>query len=179
MSRIGKIPVIVPKDAKVAIDKGAVRVEGPKGKLSLNLPLGIAVEQKDAKVLVTRNSDTKQNRANQGTIRALIVNMMNGVTKGHKKELEIQGVGFRAAVQGTKLILNLGFSHQIEYIIPAGVKVLAPKPTEIVVEGIDNALVGYVAASIRGFKVPEPYKGKGIRYVGEVVRRKQGKSVTK
>jgi len=179
MSRIGKIPVIVPKDAKVALDKGSVRVEGPKGKLSLNLPLGISLEQKDGKILVSRNSDSKQNRANQGTIRALIVNMVNGVTKGHKKELEIQGVGFRAAVQGTKLTLNLGFSHPIEFVIPAGVKVVAPKPTEITIEGIDNALVGYVAANIRGFKVPEPYKGKGIRYVGELVRRKQGKSVTK
>ncbi len=179
MSRIGKIPVIVPKDAKVALDKGSVRVEGPKGKLSLNLPLGISLEQKDGKILVSRNSDSKQNRANQGTIRALIVNMVNGVTKGHKKELEIQGVGFRAAVQGTKLTLNLGFSHPVEFSIPAGVKVATPKPTEITIEGIDNALVGYVAASIRRFKIPEPYKGKGIRYVGELVRRKQGKSVTK
>ena len=179
MSRIGKIPVIVPRDAKVAIDKGGVRVEGPKGKLSLNLPLGISLEQKDGKILVSRNSDSKQNRANQGTIRALIVNMVEGVTKGHKKELEIQGVGFRAAVAGTKLTLNLGFSHPIEFVIPSGVKVVAPKPTEIVIEGIDNALVGYVAANIRGYKVQEPYKGKGIRYVGELVRRKQGKSVTK
>ena len=179
MSRIGKIPVIVPKDAKVILDKGSVRVEGPKGKLSLNLPPGIAIEQKDGRLLVSRGSDAKQNRANQGTVRALLVNMVNGVTKGHKKELEIQGVGFRGAVQGTKLTLNLGFSHPVEFAIPAGVKVLMPKPTEIVVEGIDNALVGYVAANIRGFKIPEPYKGKGIRYVGELVRRKQGKSVTK
>lgn len=171
--------MIVSKEAKIAIDKGTVRIEGPKGKLSLNLPMGISAEQKDGKIFVSRGSDTKQNRANHGTIRALIVNMINGVTKGHKKELEIQGVGFRAAVQGTKLVLNLGFSHPIEFVIPAGVKVLAPKPTEIVIEGIDNALVGYVAASIRGFKVPEPYKGKGIRYIGELVRRKQGKSVTK
>ena len=179
MSRIGKIPVAVPKEAKVIIESGTLRVEGPKGKLSLSLPLGIKVEQKDAVVLVSRLSDNKQNRANQGTIRALIVNMVKGVTQAHKKELEIQGVGFRAAVQGTKLTLNLGFSHQIEYTIPAGVKVLTPKPTEIVVEGIDSALVGEVAANIRANKPPEPYKGKGIRYVGEPVRRKQGKSVTK
>lgn len=163
----------------MTIENGTVRVEGPKGKLSLNLPLGIAVEQKDGKILVSRSSDTKQNRANQGTIRALMVNMVTGVTKGHKKELEIQGVGFRAAVQGTKLTLNLGFSHPVEFTIPTGAKVLTPKPTEIVVEGIDCALVGYVAANIRAFKPPEPYKGKGIRYVGELVRRKQGKSVTK
>ena len=179
MSRIGKIPVIVPKDAKVALEEASVRLEGPKGKLSLDLPLGISLEQKDGTILVSRNSDSKQNRANQGTIRALIVNMVSGVTKGHKKELEIQGVGFRAAVQGTKLTLNLGFSHPVEFSIPAGVKVATPKPTEITIEGIDNALVGYVAASIRRFKIPEPYKGKGIRYVGELVRRKQGKSVTK
>ncbi len=179
MSRIGKIPVHIPKEAKVIIENGTVRVEGPKGKLSLSFPLGIKLEQKDGKVLVTRLSDSKQNRANQGTVRALVVNMMKGVTQCHKRELEIQGVGFRAAVAGTKLTLNLGFSHQVEYAIPAGVKVLTPKPTEIFVEGIDSSLVGEVAANIRSMKPPEPYKGKGIRYVGESVRRKQGKSVTK
>ena len=179
MSRIGKIPVSVPKEAKVIIENELIRVEGPKGKLSLSLPLGIKVEQKDGKLLLTRVSDNKQNRANQGTVRALLVNMIKGVTQSHKRELEIQGVGFRAAVAGTKLTLNLGFSHQVEYTIPTGVKVAMPKPTEIIVEGIDNALVGEVAANLRSMKPPEPYKGKGIRYVGEIVRRKQGKSVTK
>ena len=179
MSRIGKIPVSVPKEAKVIIENEIIRVEGPKGKLSLSLPLGIKVEQKDGKLLLTRVSDNKQNRANQGTVRALLVNMIKGVTQAHKRELEIQGVGFRAVVAGAKLTLNLGFSHQVEYTIPAGVKVVMPKPTEIIVEGIDNALVGEVAANLRSMKPPEPYKGKGIRYVGEVVRRKQGKSVTK
>ena len=179
MSRIGKIPVVVPKEVKVNIDNGTVHVEGPKGKTSLVLPLGITVEQKDGKVLVSRNSDNKQSRANQGTIRAHMVNMVAGVTKGHRRDLEIQGVGFRAATQGNKLVLNLGFSHQIEFPVPVGVKVATPKPTEIVIEGIDNALVGNVSANIRGYKLPEPYKGKGIRYLGEQVRRKQGKSVTK
>ena len=179
MSRIGKIPVVVPKEIKCAIQSGMVQIEGPKGKLSLKLPLGVSAEQKDGKILVNRLSDMKQNRANQGTIRATLVNMIVGVTKGHRKDLEIQGVGFRSAVQGQKLTMNLGFSHQIEFTVPAGVKVSAPKPTELIVEGTDNALVGEVAANIRDFKPPEPYKGKGIRYVGEAVRRKQGKSVTK
>ena len=129
--------------------------------------------------MVARESDTKQNRANQGTIRAHLVNMVTGVTQNHKRDLEIQGVGFRAQVTGQKLTLNLGFSHQIDYTIPAGVKVTTPKPTEVVIEGMDIALVGEVAANIRDKKLPEPYKGKGIRYLGEPVRRKQGKSVTK
>ena len=179
MSRIGKIPVKIPKEVKVAIDTGSVQVNGPKGKLSLPLPAGIKVEQKDDLLLVNRLSDTKQGRANHGTIRAILVNMMTGVTQGHKKELEIQGVGFRAQIQGQKLGITLGFSHPVELTIPAGVKVSTPKPTEVIIEGTDNALVGEVAANIRDLKPPEPYKGKGIRYVGEVVRRKQGKSVTK
>ena len=179
MSRIGKIPVKVPKEVKVVFENGGVLINGPKGKLSLRLPWGIKVEQKDDQLLVTRETDTKQNRANQGTIRAHLVNMITGVTQGHRRDLEIQGVGFRAQVQGQKLTLNLGFSHQVEYEILAGVKVSTPKPTELVVEGTDIALVGEVAANIRDKKLPEPYKGKGIRYLGEPVRRKQGKSVTK
>lgn len=179
MSRIGKIPVKVPKEVKVVIEKESVLINGPKGKLSMKLPLWIKVAQKDDHLFVTRETDTKQNRANQGTIRAHLVNMVTGVTSGHKRDLEIQGVGFRAAVQGQKLTLNLGFSHQVEYEIPAGVKVTTPKPTELAIEGTDIAMVGEVAANIRDKKLPEPYKGKGIRYQGEAVRRKQGKSVTK
>ena len=179
MSRIGKIPVNLPKEAKIILENSSVKVEGPKGKLSLNLPYGIQVEQKEGKVLIHRASDNKQSRASHGTIRALIVNMITGVTNGHKKELEIQGVGFRAAIQGQKLTINLGFSHPVEFTVPAGIKISTPKPTEIIIEGTDNALVGEVAANIRDLKPPEPYKGKGIRYVGEAVRRKQGKSVTK
>ena len=137
------------------------------------------MEQKEGKLFVNRLADDKQSRANHGTIQAILVNMVKGVIQGHRKDLEIQGVGFRAQVQGQKLILNAGFSHQVEYDIPTGVKVATPKPTEISIEGCDNALVGRVAAQIRFLKQPEPYKGKGIRYSGEVVRRKQGKSVTK
>ncbi len=179
MSRIGKIPVTVPKDVKIAINNGAVLVTGPKGKIHLSLAAGIVLEQKEDKLLVNRRSDQKQDRANHGTVRAILVNMMKGVTQGHRIDLEIQGVGFRAQVQGQKLSLNLGFSHPVEFPVPEGVKVLTPKPTEISIEGVDNALVGEVAANIRGLKPPEPYKGKGIRYAGEYVRRKQGKSVTK
>ena len=179
MSRLGKIPVAVPKGVKIAYQSPNVLTEGPKGKLSLRVPMGISIEVKDDKVLVGRQANSKQNRSDHGTVRAILVNMIEGVTKGHKKELEIQGVGFRAQVSGQKLELNLGFSHPINFDVPAGVKVTTPKPTEIVIEGLDNALVGNVAAHIRKIKPPEPYKGKGIRYSKEVVRRKQGKAVTK
>lgn len=154
-------------------------MEGPKGKLSVPLPYGIKVEQNDKGLCVSRVNDTKQIKANHGTIRALLKNMISGVTKGHTKDLEIQGLGFRAQVSGQKLSLSLGFSHPVEYIVPAGIKLACPKPTEIKLEGADNILLGQVAAQIRSVKPPEPYKGKGIRYVGEVVKRKQGKSVTK
>jgi large subunit ribosomal protein L6 len=179
MSRIAKTPVIVPKNVKIALDGNKVNVEGPKGKLSLDLPAGVKLEQKDGQVMVNRLNDTKQSKANHGTTKRLIVNMCDGVTNGHKKDLEIQGVGFRVAVAGQKLTMNIGFSHPIEYQVPKEVKITSAKPTEISLEGVDKALVGLVAAKIRGFKPPEPYKGKGIRYVGEVVKRKQGKQVTK
>ena len=179
MSRIGKIPLDVPKSVKVAVSGQAVQVEGPKGKLAYELPRGIVIEQKDAMIIISRKNNTKQNSADHGTTRAILRNMMQGVSEGHRKDLEIQGVGFRVAVQGDKLVMNLGFSHQVEYVIPKTVKVTAAKPTEISVEGVDRQVVGQVAAQIRSKKPPEPYKGKGIRYVGEVVKRKQGKSVTK
>ena len=179
MSRIGKIPIVVPKEVKIILDSQSVRLEGAKGKLVLAIPLGIKVEQKDGNLSVSCLSRTKQGAANHGTIRALLNHMIIGVTQGHKKELDIQGVGFRAQVQGNKISLNLGFSHPIDYSIPDGIKVATPKPTSIIVEGPDKALVGLVAAQLRDFKRPEPYKGKGIRYIGEVVKRKQGKSVTK
>lgn len=179
MSRIGKIPLDIPKNVKVAINGQAVQVEGPKGKLAYQLPGGITIEQKDGKMVIGRKGNSKQSSANHGTTRALLRNMMHGVSEGHRKDLEVQGVGFRVAVQGEKLIMNLGFSHQIEYMIPKAVKVTSAKPTEISVEGVDRQVVGQVAAEIRSKKPPEPYKGKGIRYAGEVVKRKQGKSVTK
>jgi large subunit ribosomal protein L6 len=179
MSRIAKTPVTLPKNVKLAVANNRINVEGPKGKLSMDIPAEIALEQKDGEVMVNRLSDSKQARSNHGTVKRLIINMCEGVTNGHKKDLEVQGVGFRVAMQGNKLIMNVGFSHPIEYEVPKDVKVTAPKPTEISIEGVDKALVGEVAAKIRGYKPPEPYKGKGIRYVGEVVKRKQGKQVTK
>lgn len=179
MSRIAKTPIDLPKNVKVAFDNAKVNVEGPKGKLSMNLPAQVKLEQKDDKIFVNRLSNSKQAKSNHGTTKRLIVNMCAGVTNGHRKDLEIQGVGFRAAVQGSKLVMNLGYSHPIEFEVPKDVKVTSAKPTEITVEGVDKALVGLVAAQIRDFKPPEPYKGKGIRYVGEVVKRKQGKQVTK
>ena len=179
MSRIGKVPVEVPKDVKVALNNGDIKLEGPKGKLSFQVPQGINVEQKDNTLVINRVGGGKQAMANHGTTRAVLQHMVIGVSKGHKKELEIQGVGFRAAMKGSQLVLTLGFSHPVEFDIPKDVKVAVPNPTSITVEGCDKAFVGQVAAKIRDLKRPEPYKGKGIRYVGEIVRRKQGKSVTK
>lgn len=179
MSRIGKNPVEVPKDVKVNADRTKVMVEGPKGKLELAVPAGIKVELKESKIVVTRDSDSKQNRSNHGTIRARLDNMVTGVTKGHKKDLEIQGIGFRANLQGKKIVFNLGFSHPVEFEVPEFVKATVANQTSITVEGSDIVLVGQTAAKIRDLKPVEPYKGKGIRYVGEVVRRKQGKSAAK
>ena len=179
MSRIGKIPLVLPKEVKVSITPSAVNVEGPKGKLSAVLPYAVKVEQKDGALLISRVSESKQTRADHGTLRALLKNMIVGVTKGHTRDLEIQGLGFRGAVTGQKLLMTLGFSHPVEFMVPKDIKIATPKPTEIKLEGADKILVGLVAAQIRAIKPPEPYKGKGIRYVGEVVKRKQGKSVTK
>lgn len=179
MSRIGKTPIKLPKEVKVAISNNTISLEGPKGKLSLDVPFRIKVEQKEDQLLIQRAHNSKQDCSNHGTVRALINNMVEGITKGHKKELEIKGVGFRVQLQGTKLVMSLGFSHPVEYDVPKEVKVTVPSLTQITIEGIDKAAVGHVAAKIRDFKRPEPYKGKGIRYVGEVVKRKQGKSVTK
>ena len=179
MSRIGNNPISLSKNVKVNIDSGCVCIEGAKGKLELNIPQGINVELKDERLTVTRDSDAKQNRANHGTIRSRLANMITGVQQGHKKELEIQGIGFRAQLQGKKIMFNLGFSHPVEFEVPDGIKATIPNQTSIALEGPDNVLLGQVAAKIRGLKKVEPYKGKGIRYVGEIVRRKQGKSATK
>jgi len=179
MSRIGKIPVSIPKEVKISLNGSSISVEGPKGSLSIDVASGIKVEQQEDALVITRENDIKQNRANHGTTRALLANMVVGVTQGHKKELEIQGVGFRAKLQGKKLSINLGFSHPVEYDVPDCVDLAVPNQTTITIEGKDKESVGLVAAQIRGLKPPEPYKGKGIRYVGENVRRKQGKTVTK
>jgi len=179
MSRIGKKFIEIPKGVKVTLSNGNALVEGPKGKLTLGIPFGITVENKDEKLVVSRASELKQNCSNHGTIRARLAKMILGVTKGHTKKLEIQGIGFRAQVQGQKITLNLGFSHPVEFEVLPGVSAKALTPTELEFESIDNVILGNVVAKIRKIKPPEPYKGKGIRYSGEVVKRKQGKSVTK
>jgi len=179
MSRLGKVPIVIPKDVKVTLAGKLLTVEGKKGKLSINIPNGIDVKQEGQQLSIQRLSDVKQCRANHGTVWSNIQNLITGVTEGHKKEMEILGVGLRAQLQGSKMIFNLGFSHPVEFAVPKELKVSVPTQTSIIVEGIDKVLVGQVAAKIRALKKPEPYKGKGIRYVGEKVRRKQGKSVTK
>ncbi|MFH0732071.1 MAG: 50S ribosomal protein L6 [Candidatus Omnitrophota bacterium] len=177
MSRIGKRPVDIPSGVKVQKQGSVISVEGPKGKLNCPLPKGIDVEVKDNKITVTRSADNKQQRSLHGLIRALLANMIKGVTEGYSKQLEIVGVGFKAQAAGKKLVLNLGFSHPIEYDIPDGITIETPKPIQILIKGIDKQAVGEVAAEIRDFYKPEPYKGKGIRYSGEYVKKKAGKTV--
>ncbi|MDO8662789.1 MAG: 50S ribosomal protein L6 [Candidatus Omnitrophota bacterium] len=176
MSRIGKKLIIVPKEVKIEVKDNAVLVEGAKGKLNLPLSPRISLEIKDGQVKVLRVADTKMDKSLHGLYRALIVNMIKGVTEGYVKELEIIGVGFKAAVQGDNLNMSLGFSHPVNFTIPAGIKVETPKPTQIVVRGIDKALVGKISTEIRAIFPPEPYKGKGIRFVGEYVKKKVGKA---
>jgi large subunit ribosomal protein L6 len=177
MSRLGKKPVNIPGNVKVAVDKGIVAVEGPKGKLEYNIPLPIKVEVKGSEVRVSRPSDLKEHMSLHGLVRTLISNMIMGVTEGYKKELEIKGVGYKAQAQGPKLTLSLGFSHPVEYQVPEGITAETPKPTIIIIKGIDKVKVGEVAAELRDFHKPEPYKGKGIRYKDEYVRHKAGKTV--
>jgi large subunit ribosomal protein L6 len=177
MSRIGKKPLDVPKDVKVSLTGNTVNVEGPKGKLTQGVPATFKVEMKEGKVFISRPSDQKQDKATHGLIRSLLNNMIIGVTKGYTKELEITGVGFKAQVQGKNLTLTLSYTHPIDYPIPDGITIETPKLNLIIVKGIDKAKVGEVAAEIRGYYKPEPYKGKGIKYTGEYVRRKAGKAV--
>lgn len=176
MSRIGKKPVSIPKDVKVEVKDGTVFVEGPKGKLSRALSGRIKVDIKDGQVFVSRVGDAKTDRALHGLFRALILNMVKGTSDGYTKELEIIGVGFKAAVQGDKLNMQLGFSHPVNFPIPEGIKIETPKPTQIVVRGIDKEKVGEIATEIRAIFPPEPYKGKGIRFAGEYVKKKVGKA---
>jgi len=177
MSRIGKKPISIPATVKVAVTAGEVSVEGPKGKLNYRVHPRMKVNFRENTLLVERPTNIRTDRALHGLTRSLLQNMVQGVTEGYKKDLEIEGVGYKAQVSGKKLTLNLGFSHPIEYAIPEGIEIKTPKPTMIVVTGIDRQKVGQVAAEIRHFHEPEPYKGKGIRYVGEVIRRKQGKTM--
>jgi large subunit ribosomal protein L6 len=179
MSRIGKLPVSIPSGVTVAVDGNTVKVKGPKGELTHRLPSGISVDKTDAALNVKRASDETNHKALHGLTRSLINNMMDGVTKGYRKQLEITGVGYKAEQRPYGLQLALGFSHQIEYKAPAGIKLTAPQPTQIIIDGADKALVGQVAAELRGLRPPEPYKGKGIRYSDEIVRRKAGKTGAK
>lgn len=176
MSRIGKKLIQIPKEAKLEVKDNAVHVEGPKGKLCMALSPRITLEVKDGSVLVKRATDIKTDKSLHGLYRALIVNMLKGVTEGYKKELEIIGVGFKAGVQGTNLALNLGFSHTVNFPIPQGIKIETPKPTQLVITGIDKELIGKVATEIRSIYPPEPYKGKGVRFLGEHVKKKVGKA---
>ena len=176
MSRIGKLPVAIPSGVTVAVDGNTVKVKGPKGELTHRLPNGISVDRTDNSLNVQRASDETNHKALHGLTRSLIANMMEGVTKRYQKQLEITGVGFKAEVRPYGLQLALGFSHAIEYRAPAGIKLSAPQPTQIVIDGPDKAMVGQVAAELRSLRPPEPYKGKGIRYAGEIIRRKAGKA---
>jgi large subunit ribosomal protein L6 len=178
MSRLGKRPIPLPEKVKVSAGtNGHLVVEGPKGKLEWNLPEGISITVDNQTVNVTRSDDSRRSKAMHGLARSLISNMIIGVHQGFRRDLEIQGVGFRAALQGKTLNLSLGFSHPVLFEIPPEVKITVSENTKITVEGIDKQLVGQVAANIRALYPPEPYKGKGVRYVGEQVRRKEGKSV--
>jgi large subunit ribosomal protein L6 len=176
MSRIGKAPIAVPQGVEVKQAGAAVEVKGPKGQLSQRIPQGISLEISAGVIHVKRKGDAKAVRSLHGLIRTLIANMVHGVTKGFEKELEIVGIGYRANLQGKNLQLNLGYSHPVLYPIPQGIELAVEKQTRITVKGIDKQKVGQVAAEIRGFKKPEPYKGKGIRYIGEEVRKKAGKA---
>jgi large subunit ribosomal protein L6 len=175
MSRIGKQPIPVPDGVQVQIAPESVTVNGPKGELSERVAREIEVAEEDGAVVVRRPTDRGEHRALHGLTRSLIANMVEGVTEGYEKRLEIQGVGYRAQLQGNKLVLQLGYSHAVEVEAPDGIEFEVPQPTQIIVRGISKQAVGEVAAKIREKRPPEPYKGKGIRYQGEYVARKVGK----
>jgi large subunit ribosomal protein L6 len=175
MSRVGKKPVAIPSGVTASVEGQLVKVKGPKGALSLELHSDVAAKVEGSEVKVDPRVETKRARAMWGTYRSLLANVMEGVTKGFERRLEITGVGYRAALQGKNLQVQLGYSHDIVYPIPDGITITVPKPTEIVVSGIDGQKVGHVAAEIRGFRKPEPYKGKGVKYAGERIFRKEGK----
>lgn len=177
MSRIGKIPVAIPPKVKVEVKDRKVFVEGPKGKLDWTLPRRTTVKVENNEVVVARQADDAESKALHGLSRALINNMVKGVSEGYVKRLEIQGVGFKAAVSGKNITLNLGYSHPIVYPIPDQIKVTVEENTKIVVEGPNKEVVGLVASEIRSYYPPEPYKGKGVRYSDEQVKRKEGKTV--
>ena len=175
MSRIGKKPVAIPKGVTASVNGQEVAVKGPKGELKHVLVDDVIAKLEDGGIEVAMREDTQNARAMWGMSRTLVTNLMTGVTEGFTRKLEITGVGYRAAVQGSNVQLQLGYSHDVTYPIPQGIQVQCPKPTEIIVTGIDKQKVGQVAAEIRRFRPPEPYKGKGVRYAGEFIFRKEGK----
>jgi large subunit ribosomal protein L6 len=175
MSRIGKKPVAVPQGVTANVEGQTVKVKGAKGALQLVVPDEVSVKMDKGGIQLDPKTETKRARSMWGTSRTLVANLMAGVTKGFEENLEITGVGYRAAVQGKSLSLQLGFSHDVNYPIPEGITIATPKPTEIKITGMDKQKVGQVAAEIRGYRPPEPYKGKGVKYVGEYIFRKEGK----
>jgi large subunit ribosomal protein L6 len=176
MSRIGKLPIEIPKGVKITYNEPCIKVEGPKGTLSRNVMDGVALELTDTRLVVKREDDGIKSRSAHGLTRTLINNMVVGVTKGFETGLEISGVGYRAEVKGDVLNLSLGYSHPITYDLPKGISVEVDKMTKVLVKGIDKEMVGEVAAKIRAFRAPEPYKGKGVKYAGESILRKAGKT---
>ena len=180
MSRIGKLPIPVPTGVEVTVTEGEVRVKGPKGELTQHVPEGVTITRgDDGAVLVQRASDERQHRAYHGLVRSLVANMVEGVTNGYTKTLELHGVGYRAAAKGRDVELQVGFSHSVAIEAPEGIDLAVPAPNRVVDSGIDKVLVGQTAANIRMVRKPEPYKGKGIRYEGERVRRKAGKAAAR
>jgi large subunit ribosomal protein L6 len=175
MSRIGKKPVAVPQGVTANVEGQTIKVKGAKGALQLVVPDDVAVKMDKGGIQLDPKNETKKARSMWGTSRTLVANLMAGVTKGFEENLEITGVGYRAAVQGKTLSLQLGFSHDVNYPIPEGITIATPKPTEIKITGMDKQKVGQVAAEIRGYRPPEPYKGKGVKYAGEYIFRKEGK----
>lgn len=176
MSRIGKLPIAIPKGVKITYSEPSISVEGPKGKLTRDVMLGVTLNLTDEFLTVQRNDDSIKSRSAHGLTRTLLNNMVVGVTKGFETPLEISGVGYRAEIKGNILNLALGYSHPINYELPSGISVEVEKMTKILVKGIDKELVGQVSAKIRSFREPEPYKGKGIKYGGEKILRKAGKT---
>jgi large subunit ribosomal protein L6 len=177
VSRVGRMPIPIPPEVKIEIEPGLIKVEGPKGHLEQPVHRRLVVKQDDGSLMVERPADSKMFRSLHGLTRTLLSNMVTGVTRGHQKILEINGVGYRADLQGTALVLQLGLSHPVVFQPPEGIEFeIGPKGVQITIRGIDKQLVGQVAAKIRSFRPPEPYKGKGIRYQGESVRRKAGKA---
>jgi large subunit ribosomal protein L6 len=175
MSRIGKRAVPVPSGVTANVEGQTVKMKGPKGALQIVLPDDVLAKMESGGIKIDPRNETKRARSMWGTSRTLVANLVTGITKGFERKLEINGVGYRAAVQGKTLQLSLGYSHEVNYAIPEGIAIVTPKPTEILITGIDRQKVGQVAAEIRAFRGPEPYKGKGVRYAGEYIFRKEGK----